>query len=158
MKILLCIKADLNGVKSIKVAGADSHTWAFQVKNSTSDETKGCEVCCTDEVELVGSKGTANYACRFDGQVKQANLCVIPTLKGIIKAEYTAEDSGKFVPIVGFECRGLEPVGWEPRGGYVVTTEGGTTFENVSLDEKEWYEYCERSGDSVEITSLEYEW
>lgn len=27
---------------------------------------------------------------------------------------YAADDDGNFVPIIGFDCRGLEPIHWHP--------------------------------------------
>jgi hypothetical protein len=72
---------------------------------------------------------------------------------------YTADDAGKFVPIVAFDCRGCEPTAWYPdkaraaRGvstqklpnsdallslihqGFDVKTIGGATFEDIDLGE-----------------------
>ena len=31
--------------------------------------------------------------------------------------------------MVSFDCRGLEPVDWECRGGFIAKTEKGKTFE-----------------------------
>ena len=34
-----------------------------------------------------------------------------------------------FQMMVSFDCRGLEPVDWECRGGFIAKTEKGKTFE-----------------------------
>ena len=45
------------------------------------------------------------------------------------------------VPVVAFECRGCEPVGWHPQTSCRVKTTGGKVFEDVDLEEKEWCEF-----------------
>ena len=42
-------------------------------------------------------------------------------------------DTGGWVPVVGFDCRGLEPVGFHAENGWKVVTTGGTVFEDVDL-------------------------
>ena len=71
----------------------------------------------------------------------------------------TAEDSGEFVPIMGFDCRGLEITKLQPTDGYVVKSTGGTVWEDVDLgaDPDGWYEYCEKCGESVSIQELTFE-
>ena len=42
------------------------------------------------------------------------------------------------VPIMGFECRNLDPVRWHPRDGFTVTSASGKkVFEDVDLSD-EW--------------------
>ena len=96
----------------------------FQVKDSTGDdERKGVEVTSTHEEELPGSRGSANFALRWHRDSKMpAHLNVHEIqkeaktkAKDTLRASYTADDEGKFVGIVGFECRGLEVTDWQPQ-------------------------------------------
>ena len=60
------------------------------------------------------------------------------------------------VPVVAFECRGCEPVGWHPQTSCRVRTTGGKVFEDVDLEEREWCEFDDENDLSVEILGLEY--
>ena len=96
----------------------------FQVKDSTGDdERKGVEVTSTHEEELQGSRGSANFALRWHRDSKMPAHLNVQEIqkeartkaKDILRATYTADDEGKFVGIVGFECRGLEVSDWQPQ-------------------------------------------
>jgi hypothetical protein len=54
----------------------------------------------------IGGRGTANFVINLGR--KEANLSFVQ-VKNKTRRTYTAEDSGKYVPIVAFECRGVEP-------------------------------------------------
>lgn len=46
-----------------------------------------------------------------------------------VVGEYLSADSGKFKSIVAFECRGIEPVEFSPRSGWIVDSEdNGNSF------------------------------
>lgn len=69
---------------------------------------------------------------------------------------YNAEDSGKFKTIVSFDCRGVEPIDFLPKAGWIVrATENGQTFVNVDLSEDDWVEYDNKNKFSVGIYDFE---
>lgn len=73
-----------------------------------------------------------------------------------ILAIYKSEDSGKFKRIVSLDCRGVEPVDFSPREGWIVkAADGGPTFENVDLSEDDWVEYDEKNNNSIGIYEFE---
>ena len=68
----------------------------------------------------------------------------------------SGNDSGEYVPLVGFECRGLEPYAWHPQDGYTVTSAGGSaTFEDVDLSD-DWADYDDEADQSVGVYGVEY--
>lgn len=72
--------------------------------------------------------------------VQKCKLCArensIDILSSTIKA-YNAEDNEKFKTIVEFECRGLEPVDFQPQAGFAADgVESGTVFSDINLQEK----------------------
>lgn len=96
----------------------------MQVKDSTGEDTrKGVQVTSQHQEDLPGSKASANFALKWvrdSKHVAHLNLVEIPKeLKNKSKEKvagcYTASDDGKFVGIVGFECRGLDVIDWEPQ-------------------------------------------
>lgn len=70
--------------------------------------------------------------------------------------KYTNDDQGNFKSIATFDCRGIEPVAFQPSEGWIVKCESGKMFENVDLSEKEWVEYDEKSKNSVGIYEFEH--
>ena len=50
----------------------------------------------------------------------------VERVKGVTR-EVTGEDEGAWVPVMGFECRGLEPVSAR-LGEFAVRSSGGATF------------------------------
>ena len=55
--------------------------------------------------------------------------------------------------MVVFDCRGLEPVEWECRGGLVASSEAGRKFE-VELEDGEWYDYDDQANESISMTGF----
>jgi hypothetical protein len=69
----------------------------------------------------------------------------------------TGDDSGKWVPILAFECRGLEPYVYHAGDEFVVTSEGGTTFDSeVDLSDGDWTEYDDEHNAPISISEVEF--
>ena len=114
-----------------------------------------------EEVEVPNSKNAkATVLIKFPGDKQPSSLRVLKPgeEKKIITRVQTGEDTG-LVPLIAFECRGLEPVRWHPSGPYCVETEGGTTYEDVNFREgDDWCEYDEKSGESLTVgKDIKYE-
>ena len=75
-------------------------------------------------------------------------------IKGVTRA-ITAADSDEWVPVAGFECRGLEPTRLHPGPGFAVVTASGAKHADVDLSEGEWVEYDAKLKESVGVYGLE---
>ncbi|XP_074077505.1 CXXC motif containing zinc binding protein isoform X2 [Macrotis lagotis] len=129
-KIGLQLKATLENVTHLRPVG-DDFRWYLK-----------------DRAPLKGGRGSATM-------VQKCKLCSrdnsIDILSNSIKP-YDAEDSEKFKTIVEFECRGLEPVDFQPQAGFAAEgTETGTAFSDINLLEKDWTDYDEKAQESVGI-------
>lgn len=71
------------------------------------------------------------------------------------KDVYTDQDSGKFKVVVSFDCRGVEPIDFSPRAGWIVKAVDGPTFEDVDLSEDDWVEYDNKNHVSIGIYEFE---
>ena len=68
---------------------------------------------------------------------------------------YSEEDSGKFKTFVAFDCRGIEPIDFDPRSGYIVKgVENGQTFDDVEVEDGDWTEYDDKNKQSVGISEF----
>jgi hypothetical protein len=154
----------------------------LQVKNSAGEDTRdGVYITSTNEEDIVGSRGTCNFQIKWVRDAKSAaHAEVLETIKDITRRQLTGmymmppfaasrkgmpqgiqhllacaeEDSGKWVPIVGFDCRGLEPVAFHAENGWKAVSTGGTVFEDVDLRD-DWADFCDKADESVGVYSLE---
>ncbi|KAL2772528.1 CXXC motif containing zinc binding protein isoform 3 [Daubentonia madagascariensis] len=107
-----------------------------------------------DSVALKGGRGSASM-------VQKCKLCArensIEILSSTIKP-YNAEDNEKFKTIVEFECRGLEPVDFQPQAGFAAEgVESGMVFSDIDLQEKDWTDYDEKAQESVGIYEVTHQ-
>ncbi|CAI5452636.1 unnamed protein product [Caenorhabditis angaria] len=118
--------------------GEQPDTWQYVVQNELQ--------------EIPGSRGEANIVekCKLCG--RSNTLTILPeTFK-----TYKLENNEKWQFLVVFDCRGIEPVDFDPRNDWLATgSESGTAFEDIDLTEKSWADYDEKAGESVEIQDFE---
>lgn len=68
---------------------------------------------------------------------------------------YKIEDNEFYQSIVKFDCRGLEPIDFDPRANWEAEgAESGTKFDDIDLNEKEWAEFDEKTNEPVEINEI----
>ncbi|CDI84056.1 hypothetical protein, conserved [Eimeria acervulina] len=92
VRLLLRMRAELENVELIEFP--EDYTWNVDVVQAGgTEERKGITLSAAETVDIPNSRG------------KQAATINVEQLKGVTRP-YTAADSGNFVPIVCFECRG----------------------------------------------------
>lgn len=149
---LLYVKAELENVSSLAIQKG-AH-YCIDVQESAGSERRdGVYVTATDSHELAGSKGTANFVMKFDKASKHEAYINVLEVKGVTR-EVTADDGGKWVPVMAFECRGLEPVAYHPEDEWTATGAGGQRFDPVDLSD-DWADFDEKLGESVSVMGLE---
>ncbi|DAZ93247.1 TPA: hypothetical protein N0F65_007947 [Lagenidium giganteum] len=151
---VLYVKAELENVDTLEAPPL--HRWCIDVKDSTSDEKRDAVVVSDEEVvEVAGGRGDVHFTLKWPGAKKPSQLTVVRDVKKLTRV-ITGNDSGEYVPFVGFECRGLEPTAWYPGSGYVVTSAGRTAqFEDVDLAD-DWADYDGEAEQSVGVYQVEY--
>ncbi|KAJ1929187.1 hypothetical protein EC988_010122, partial [Linderina pennispora] len=114
VKLDLQFQAELTNVTNVVPADAD-YAWNFKVKcNSCHEVTPNfITISAEDNNSISGSRGEANFVmrCKFCKRESSASIEGSPK-------PYTADDSGSMATILSLECRGLEPVEFEPRDGW----------------------------------------
>ncbi|CAM9387385.1 unnamed protein product [Choristocarpus tenellus] len=152
---ILKVKCELDNVASMKAD--ENNMWFITLQSPDESEIREfVEVTRARNEELAGSRGTANVVIKWKGAKKQATMSIVDIKKVTTAGEIKGEQSGEFVPILAFECRGLEPVRWHPSTDFTVISEGGETFEDVDLIEGDWSDYCEASAAPISITDLNH--
>ncbi|KAG8684228.1 hypothetical protein FRC09_015528 [Ceratobasidium sp. 395] len=145
VRLLLKFQADLEGVTDLKPAD-ENYDWFFEVKCTSCNE-KHPKLVTMNRVEEKTVSGGKNSTAHF---VWRCGLCKRESSAKFETAHplqpYTAENSGKLAPLITVDCRGLEFVGFDPRGTWTCKgTDSGTVFSEVVLDDREWTDYDEKA-------------
>lgn len=169
---MLYLKAELDGVASIK--HIKDAPLCITVCNPLSDyEVR--EKVVVDRTETVEQAEGArepphHFQLKWDGSKKQSTLAIVDeaAIKTALKKkknvqvprDYTADDSGEWVPMVAVECKGLEPTAFFAMGkDFVVTSTGGVEFsDDVDISEGDWGDYDEEHDAAVSLTDVEFKW
>jgi len=171
---LLYMKAELENVQQITFR-KDANL-CITVKNPLSDYELREKVVVDPTQFIEQSEGSRepphHFVLTWDGSKKAATLTILTKAevktalkkkKGAIlpREHYTADDSGQFVPILGVECRGLEPTAFFPMGQeFSVTSSGGMVFdrETVDFSDRDWADYDADNDQPVSISDIEFKW
>lgn len=115
VKLALQLKATLDNVTDFRVEFPDKFVWYLKLDCSKchTQSEKFHDITLQESSSIAGSRGEANFLmkCKFCSQ--DGNLNIEPTKSPVT---YTSEDSDAhtFKTIVVFDCRGIEPVDWQP--------------------------------------------
>ena len=143
---------ELENVKEVIIP--ENIQWCIDVKQPNSDEVrKGVFVSEEETFQVTGSRGSAHFLLKWPGGKKESQMDIIRIKKGVLR-NITDADSDEYVPIVAFECRGIEPFAYYPQSGFTVSS-GSALFEDVDLND-DWAEYDEEGEQAVSIQNLEY--
>ncbi|XP_021469711.2 CXXC motif containing zinc binding protein [Oncorhynchus mykiss] len=155
VKIGLQFKATLENVTNVRPEGEDFR-WFLKLKCANCGEIpeKWQYINLMDSVPLKGGRGSASM-------VQKCKLCARENSIDIMRdtiTPYNAEDSERFKTMVQFECRGLEPVDFQPQAGFAAEgVESGTKFPEITLLEKDWTDYDEKASESVGIYEVTHQ-
>ncbi len=100
-------------------------------------------------VEKERSESNLLMKCKF---------CKAPGSVDILRASlrpYTADDVPEFKTLITLEARGWEPTECVLGEGWKATSLGGAVFDEFSLEDSEWVDYDEASGQPVEIMGIQ---
>ncbi len=166
VKIALQLSAALENLTGLAPAD-DDFKWFFKFKCSSCGEVpdKWQHISRSEEHEVKGGRGTANAVikCKLCGRENSVDVIADSIRK------YGFADAGRFRQVAAFDCRGMEPVDFSPRDGWVVKgfkvseddeeegSESGKVFDDVDLTEGEWADYDEVSDESVFISEIKHQ-
>jgi hypothetical protein len=115
VKIALQLKATLDNVTDFRIESVDNFIWYLKIDCTKchTQSDKFHDITLQESSSIAGSRGEANFLikCKFCSQ--EGNLNIEPIKPS---ATYTSDDSDNhvFKTFVVFDCRGIEPVDWQP--------------------------------------------
>lgn len=152
----LNLKATLAGVTDLEFVDSpqDSFEFTFKIQCTSCREIHANPVRINqyETHEMHGSRGEANFVFRCKMCKRESSATLRTTNK-----KYTIEDSGKDVRMVEIDARGLDVVEFIPVGKFSAKgAETTTKFEEVDLEDGEWYDYDEKANEEVSITDASW--
>ncbi|KAI9866854.1 MAG: hypothetical protein M1813_000796 [Trichoglossum hirsutum] len=158
--LALTLVADLTGVTDLlpKDTPDNPYFYTFKVQCTSCRETHPN----WESNELSGSRGEANFVwrCKTCKRESSATIKAPPT-------PYAQASPPKRQKIIEFDCRGLEFTEFKAdvrnfqrpyQGEFFATgVESNTPFSGIDLQEGEWFDYDEKSGEEVSIKDIKWE-
>ncbi|KAI0652127.1 DUF866-domain-containing protein [Trametes meyenii] len=158
VRLLLSIKVELENVTDLEPA-SDEFEYFFKVKCTSCNEEhpKMVSLNRLEEREVTSGKGsTAHFVWRCGLCKRESSAKFDPGEK---PKPYSADANGQFAPFLEVDCRGLEFIGFDPRGIWkCIGAESGTAFSEVDLEEGEWVDYDEKAAQPVGVSNFESKW
>ncbi|WKY13286.1 hypothetical protein Q1695_004250 [Nippostrongylus brasiliensis] len=153
--LALELKCNMTGVTDFTPSDPENHRWFLKFRCMNCGESRDYwqYVVVNEVLEVPGSRGEANL-------VEKCKLCnrvnTVAIVEGSIGKYNAAEHNEEWQPMIQLDCRGLEPIEFDPRMGWTaVGTESGTVFEDIDLSEKVWADYDEKAAEATEINDFE---
>ncbi|KTG44102.1 hypothetical protein cypCar_00008028 [Cyprinus carpio] len=154
-KFGLQFKATLENITNVRPVGDD---FRWYLKDSmplkggqgSASMVQKCKLC-SRENSIVGP-----WVSAYGWLISLNWMSFFPDILRDTITPYNAEDSERYKTIVQFECRGLEPVDFQPQAGFAASgAETSTQFPEINLQEKDWTDYDEKASESVGIYEFE---
>ncbi|KAF5748293.1 hypothetical protein HS088_TW04G00245 [Tripterygium wilfordii] len=157
VKYMLVISAELENLTNLQPQGGrDDPTFSyfFKVKCGNCGEVSQKATCVTLNETLPSplGKGTTNLVQKCKLCKREGTITMVPGSGSPLTQDMS--ETGKFSPLMLFDCRGYEPVDFVFGLGWKVESIEGTKYEDVDLSSGEFAEYDEKGECPVMISNL----
>lgn len=155
LKLILNAQLEnLTGLEPVDTA-EQPFEYTFEIQCTACREVHPKEVAINrfERHDIPGSRGEANFVFRCKACKKESNASITRTGK-----TYDLEDSETDVAVLEIEARGLEFVRFVPDGFFRARgAESGTPFDEIELNDGEFYDYDDNAGNEVSVTEVRWE-
>uniref|UniRef100_A0A023F7P6 Uncharacterized protein n=1 Tax=Triatoma infestans TaxID=30076 RepID=A0A023F7P6_TRIIF len=156
VKYALKISCTVENITQLTTSGPDFE-WhlKLQCRDCNEADPSWHAICENEEIEGKHGPGTFNFQmkCKFC-----SNIATVDVVKGSIKPLKANEnDIIDNQLAVLFDCRGVEPIGFDPQGTWIAKSdETNTEFDDVEFGEEEdsWVGYDEKGKCPVGIDNF----
>ncbi|XAR69272.1 hypothetical protein NMG60_11000800 [Bertholletia excelsa] len=153
---MLMITAELENLTNLQPEGGcddPNFSYFFKLKCGYCGEVTQKETCVSlnETVPVPKSKGITHLAqkCKFCS--REGTVTMIAGQGRPLTQEIS--EAGNYSPLMGFDCRGFEPLEFAFGGGWKVESIEGTQFDGVDLSGGEFAEYDEKGECPVMISN-----
>ncbi|KAL7029946.1 hypothetical protein ACKWTF_006438 [Chironomus riparius] len=150
--ISLQISCQFENIEEIKTDSSYSYFLKLRCNNCGESDDIWHDIC-EEERTQHDTRNAKGY-----NMIIKCKMCSRENTIDIVedsKKSYAEDDTGKLKSIVTFDCRGIEPIDFDPREGFIVkSSDNGTTFENAEIENGDWCDFDEKNGKSVAISEF----
>ena len=130
--------------------------WHLKIADISETEIRDVIIDPFNEEKTSKGRGSCTFKITWPGFHKESTLNVQPFSKDIHRT-LLSDDCTDFTPVVAFECRGLKPIAWNYKEDFFsCVSSTGQVFEDISLEQGDWYGFDEKSCLPVSISNLEF--
>eukprot|EP00940_MAST-03C_sp_MAST-3C-sp2_P002137 g2137.t1 len=131
-----------------KIEPSDETMWHLLLVDPNSGDERKIVLDPTNEEEIDGSRGSANFIMTWKGSKRQCSISIITT------AAHNIDSTDDEQPLVVFECRNAEIKACSlSDDSFLVTSTGGYTFSDVDLSD-DWADFDEENDESVSLMGI----
>lgn len=157
VKFYLKAKAELANVTDLEPLDSASspyeYTFTIECTKCREVHDKPVTINTFEKHDISGSRGEASFVFRCKGCKAEHSAQILRT-----KDKLTVEDNGKWVKILEIDARGLDFVKFEALGQWkCLSTESSTQFDEVDLEDGDWYDYDDNAKEEVSVTEVSFE-
>ncbi|KAI3403424.1 hypothetical protein KGF56_003708 [Candida oxycetoniae] len=155
VKFLFKVSGVLEGVTDLEPVDTPQqpfeYTFRIECTKCRTIHDKAIQINRFEKHEMGGSRGEASFVFRCK-ECKYENSANIERTK-----ETLHYDENKPVPILEIDARGLDLIEFIPNGKFQAKgTETGTIFNDIDLQDSEWYDVDEKTNEEVSITEVKW--
>jgi len=152
---LLMITAELENLTNLEPQGGcddPNFTYYFKLKCERCGEVTQKDTCVSLNETITLPRSTTNLVqkCKFCGREGTVSMIIG---RGC-PLTHEISQSGNYVPLMLFDCRGYEPVEFAFGSGWKVESIEGTKFDDVDLSGGDFVEYDEKGECPVMISNV----
>ncbi|XP_014239894.2 UPF0587 protein GA18326 [Cimex lectularius] len=153
VKIALKVSFLAENISRLSVCGPE-FDWNLKLKCTQCNETDENWHSINENEQIEGKKG--HSTCNFQMKCKFcSNFATLDVIKDSIKPIDIGESgSVKDVTLVAFDCRGVEPVDFDPLNGWIgKNDESNSVFNDIDFTEESnaWVGFDEKTNNPVSI-------
>lgn len=157
VKFYLKVKADLSNVTDLEPLDEPTTPYEYTFKilctNCREQHGKPVNINRFEEHEITGSRGDASFVFRCKNCKSEHSAQITRTADKL-----KIEDTGAWAKILEIDARGIEfdeflaEGRWKCKGA-----ETTSQFDEVDLEDAEWYDYDEKANGEVSVTNVEFD-
>ena len=157
VKFFLKTKAELTNVTALEPVDypGTPFEYTFRIECTKCREVHGKPITINryEQHEITGSKGEASFVFRCKS-CKSEHFAQISRTKESL----TSETAGEWVRILEIDARGADFIEFIPEGRWSCKAlNSKSSFDDVDLEDGEWYDYDDDRGEEVSVTEFRWE-
>lgn len=156
VKYILQAKAELENVSEVEpldtVENPFEYTFKIACGSCHQQHNKLVEINRFEQYEIPGSRGDASFVFKCQDCKKSHSASIERTKEKIVIGE-----KNNWVTLLNIDARGIEFLDFSPIGQWTCIGQKGSRFNDVDLEDLEWYDFDEDMSQEVSITDVKFQ-